>query len=119
VFKMIHQGVVLCAAQYMKANVTKDIMTKDIRGADGWRINIEVRDFVQISHIRREQSLDQWGDTTNHFEFEWEVRATFDANMREMTASQVKILDLHMNAEMGEEMKADLRSRLVGDLIIT
>ena len=40
--------MVLLGVHYMKGGVTRGLLTKDVRSADGWQIGIDVFDHVQV-----------------------------------------------------------------------
>jgi len=41
-------GIVLSGIQVLKESVCTDIMTKDVRTPDGWRIGIKLGDAIQV-----------------------------------------------------------------------
>mmetsp|Transcript_2097 Transcript_2097/g.3266 ORF Transcript_2097/g.3266 Transcript_2097/m.3266 type:complete len:201 (+) Transcript_2097:46-648(+) len=45
---LINQGIVLSGIQVLKESVCTDIMTKDVRTPDGWRIGIKLGDAIQV-----------------------------------------------------------------------
>eukprot|EP00903_Cladosiphon_okamuranus_P010337 g9780.t1 len=127
--KMVDQGVVLLGVHHMKGSVTRGLLTKDVRSADGWQIGMDVFDqYVQVYHKRREQSVDdmytQFGGAgaavgaDNHFELDFEVRATFDREMTQLTAAGLRVQRLVCSPTMQPEMRVQLESRILGDLII-
>lgn len=60
-----------------------------------------------------------WGDTTNHFEFEFEVRATFDREIEDLRAAKLRIIALDLAEGMDPMRKVELRQQLIGDLLVT
>jgi hypothetical protein len=50
--KLINQGVVLYCTQVLKQEVFREIMTKDIRTPEGWRVIIKIGDTVEVSMCR-------------------------------------------------------------------
>lgn len=46
--KLVNQEMVLMGTQILKETVLSDIMTKDIRTPDGWRIVIRIHDIVEV-----------------------------------------------------------------------
>lgn len=116
--KMVDQGVVLLGVHYMKGGVTRGLLTKDVRSPDGWQIGIDVFDHVQVYHKRREQSVDIYDGANNHFELDFEVRATFDINMTQLSAAGLRVQRLVCSPTMQPEMRVQLESRILGDLII-
>lgn len=119
VLKTIHQNVVLQSTVELKQKLTMKYQTKDVRSAKGWRINITLaRGYAQVRHTRREQSLDAHGDTSNHWEFEWELRMTFDRRMQGMTAAQLRVTRLILGETMDEDLAEELKNTLVDGLIV-
>ena len=118
--KAIHQDVVLHATVELKTHLTAKYLTKDVRSAEGWRIVVRLptEGVVHIYHVKREQSLDVGGDKTNHYEFEWELRMTFDGKMKEMHSAQIRVLNLFLAESMDAKLEKDLRKHLVGDMLV-
>lgn len=77
-----------------------------------------VRVVLQVYHKRREQSVDVYTGANNHFELEFEVRATFDRDMAQLTAAGLRVERLVCSPTMNPEMRVELESRILGDLII-
>ena len=119
ILKLINQSIVLCGMQELKEGLLKGIMTKDVRTSDGWRIVISINDdIIQVSHIRREQSLDEFGDRSNHFEFEWELRMTFDKHMIAMNATRLRIDSLDISQVENPDKRSELQKLLIDGLIV-
>lgn len=81
----------------------------------------------QVYHKRREQSVDDMycqsvggagAGADNHFELDFEVRATFDREMTQLTAAGLRVQRLVCSPTMQPEMRVQLESRILGDLII-
>lgn len=119
VLKLIHQNVILYCVSVLKDSVCSGILTKDVRTPNGWRVGIELTDNIQVWHVRREQSVDMWGDTRDHFEFEFEARAVFDAEMQDLRAATLRIIALDLADSMDPARKLELRQQLIGDLLVT
>lgn len=73
---------------------------------------------LQVHHKRREQSVDIYSGANNHFELDFEVRATFDREMTELTAACLRVQRLFCAPTMQPEMRVQLESRILADLII-
>mmetsp|Transcript_5173 Transcript_5173/g.6353 ORF Transcript_5173/g.6353 Transcript_5173/m.6353 type:complete len:156 (+) Transcript_5173:229-696(+) len=119
--KFTTQGVVLAAkgAILDKIGTEQHLMTKDVRSADGWQVAITVIDsVVMIRHVRREQSLDLWGDASNHFEYTFEVACTFDTKLERIFATDLRILDLTLADTMESELRRTLTSAFTTGLLI-
>lgn len=79
--------------------------------------------MTQVYHKRREQSVDDMyahsmGGADNHFELDFEVRATFDREMTQLTAAGLRVQRLVCSPTMQPEMRVQLESRILGDMII-
>ncbi|CAM9217924.1 unnamed protein product [Phaeothamnion confervicola] len=118
VLNFINQNVVLLGVTTMKEGPCRGMLTKDVRSADGWRVGIDLYEWVQVHHTRREQSVDMFGDTLNHYELDYEVRATFPRDMSELCSGGLKVLNLTCANTMAQEKRRELESRLLGDVII-
>jgi len=117
--KTIHQNIVLQSTIEIKKKLTMKFPTKDLRTSEGWRIIVTfAKGYIQIRHCRREQSLDTFGDTKNHWEFEWELRMTFDDKMLTMTAAQLRITRLILSDTIDEDLAEELKNTLVDGLIV-
>lgn len=115
VLKTIHQDIVGHCTFQLKQHITSRFMTKDVRTPEGWRITIRVAsDHVQVSHIRREQSVDQRGDMTNHWEFEWELRLLFDLEISEMRLAQLRVTDLFLSQNIDSTLEEQIKHDLLG-----
>lgn len=44
----VDQGVVLLGVHHMKGGVTRGLLTKDVRSAEGWQISIDIFEYVQV-----------------------------------------------------------------------
>lgn len=73
----------------------------------------------QVWHVRREQSVDMWGDTKDHFEFEFEARSVFDSNMEDLRAAVLRITALELADSMDPARKLELKQQLIGDLRVS
>lgn len=73
---------------------------------------------AKVYHKRREQSVDVLSGANNHFELDFEVRATFDRDMEDLTAAGLRVQRLVCAPTMQLEMRIQLESRILGDLII-
>lgn len=49
----VDQGVVLLGVHHMKGGVTRGLLTKDVRSADGWQIGMDVFEHVQVRYRSR------------------------------------------------------------------
>ena len=116
--KTIHQDMVLHSTFLLKTTITEHYMTKDIREDRGWVIALYIMPIfgggeqIDVCHIRREQSVDKQGDTTNHWEFEWEIRMSFNKEIRKLHAAKIKVLFV----ECADTMEEDFKETLLFDL---
>lgn len=67
----------------------------------------------------REQSLDAFGDTQNHFEFEYEIVATSDVHTCEFLGGSLRISKLDLSSSMSEDRRAEVKAALTGDIILS
>jgi hypothetical protein len=111
-------GTILFGIHILKQDLCRNIMTKDVRTPEGWRILIRLGDVVQVIHRRIEQSLDEFGDTTNHFEFEWEVLISFDRNLEQLRSASIRVNRLKTAETMEEERLELLRRTFIEGLIV-
>ena len=118
--KLVNQGVVLYAIGKVREIVAPvDVMSKDVRASNGWLIHLDVFDSVRLRHVRREQSLDLWGDATNHFEFEFEISATMDRELTAVHATWLKVNEVVTAATMEPQRRQELTAALgTGGLIL-
>lgn len=119
VLRCVHQSMVLKPYGILRTVMLKNKLTKDVRGDQGWQIEITVahEGFVQVIHRRREQSIDrptknQPQAKLNHWEYKWEVSMTFDRHMKDMTASRLSITDLILDESMDPDLEKELRETL-------
>jgi len=106
-FKVINQSVIFPAAYHLKTAVATE-MTKDVRSSDGWRINIFFgNDVIAVTHFRKEQGMKE------DFEFEWELRMTFDKELTDLQATLMRIIDLKFSDSYPSEKRQLLKQILV------
>ena len=111
--KLVHQGVVLYALSALREIVKPvEIMTKDVRSNDGWLIHLDMFDSFRIRHVRREQSLDLWGDATDHFEYEFEISATMDRELHTVHATWLRVNEVFLAETMVPARRAELTAAL-------
>lgn len=114
--KTVHQDVVGHCTFQLKQHITSRFMTKDVRTPEGWRIHLKLApDYFQVSHTRREQSIDPGGDKTNHWEFEWELRLMFDAPVSEMRHAQLRVTDLFLSNTIDPQLEEDIKHDLLAE----
>jgi len=113
--KTIHQDIVGHCTYQLKQHITSRFMTKDVRTPEGWRIGISfLEDGVQVSHTRREQSIDPGGSKLNHWEFEWELRLLFNSEVTEMQQAQLRVTDLFLSQTIDPQLESDIKHDLLG-----
>ena len=115
-FKFVNQATLVHAITNLKLTVsqresylTQDKrLTKDVRGANGWQIDIKIaNDSVCVSHVRREQGLGKpiWEDD---WEVHWRLDISFSPDMRELLSSRIVIVDLVMGPKLNARDRAEL-----------
>jgi hypothetical protein len=70
-----------------------------------------------ISHTRWEQSVHP-SDSPNHFEMQWNVTMVFDACLKKLTASNLKIVQYVHHPQMPKSSRELLKETLVGGMFI-
>lgn len=97
----------------------QDLAMKDVRSEKGWRVCLHLEESrVLLQHIRRQQSLDAFGDTGEHFELEFEVTCTFERAEAAMKTATLRIIRLDTAESMSADRRSQLRARLLGDVLI-
>mmetsp|Transcript_6120 Transcript_6120/g.7037 ORF Transcript_6120/g.7037 Transcript_6120/m.7037 type:complete len:316 (+) Transcript_6120:392-1339(+) len=110
VLKCINQSIVLQGTYEMKNTLTRTVQTKDVRTEDGWQIAITLAEFVQVKHTRKEHCSElAKHEPHNCWDIEWEVRLTFDRDMDDLTAAQLRITNLHLGNDMDSDTAEDIR----------
>lgn len=112
--KLVNQGVVLYSLECLRSLVPvgTELQTKDVRGPTGWLIDIDIFESFRIRHVRKEQSLDLWGDLTNHFEFEFEISATIDRQLTEVHATWLRVNEVILAETMEPDRRQELQTAL-------
>lgn len=110
--KLVNQGVVLYSLGCLRSLVGTELQTKDVRGPAGWLIDMDIFESFRIRHVRKEQSLDLWGDATNHFEFEFEISATIDRQLKEVHATWLRVNEVVLADTMEPERRQELQTAL-------
>mmetsp|Transcript_2097 Transcript_2097/g.3267 ORF Transcript_2097/g.3267 Transcript_2097/m.3267 type:complete len:88 (+) Transcript_2097:638-901(+) len=72
----------------------------------------------QLIHHRTEQSLDEFGDRRNHFEFEWEIVISFDKQLEQLRSATLRIVRLTTADTMDPAHLKYLRHKLIEGLIV-
>jgi hypothetical protein len=117
VLKCVHQGLVLTALSRLRTKIPQLPMTKDVRTPDGWRIQVRAnKRYIQVAHIRREQSIDAFGDTSQHFDFAWELCLTFDTDMKELNAAHLKVLSRGVGKDTRQSFVHRLDRTILADM---
>ena len=65
-----------------------------------------------MKHVRREQSLDVWGDAANHFEYEFEISATLDRNLTAVHATWLRVNEVKLAETMDSARRQELQGAL-------
>jgi hypothetical protein len=67
-------------------------------------IHIDLADAVKVTHLRWEQSLEP-ADHPDHCEIRWSINLTFDIQMQQLRAVQLRILAVKSNPLISPEKK--------------
>ena len=110
--KAIQQGLIMAATYHLKYHVTKELMTRDVLGREGWQIVINISDsVVNVTHMRREQALASAG-VDNYFWFEWHLTMTLDRKTcTQLHSCSLRIVDLWLSKSMKPDTKEMLNRR--------
>jgi hypothetical protein len=125
VFQAIHQQIIFPCVERLKLTAMQGMeMTKDVRGSDGWKVEIEISpktaEFggaVSVMHVRREQSLHPEA-SPSHWEFEYSVRMVFDLGMEQMKSVMLRINHIKFHPEMPQAEKDAIHCHITEHLIV-
>eukprot|EP00475_Leptophrys_vorax_P006065 TRINITY_DN13709_c0_g1_i1.p1 TRINITY_DN13709_c0_g1~~TRINITY_DN13709_c0_g1_i1.p1 ORF type:complete len:269 (-),score=55.62 TRINITY_DN13709_c0_g1_i1:42-848(-) len=125
VFQCIHQQMIFPCVERLKLNAMKGMeMTKDVRGQDGWKVEIEINPgheqfggAISVMHVRREQSLHP-ADSPSHWEFEYSVRMVFDWDMENLKSSILRINNIHFHPDIPAAEKDAIHAHITGNLVV-
>lgn len=117
IFKLVNQAALFIAIMEMKSLVMatrttlkpEELMTKDVRTPDGWRIEINITPTeITVAHIRKDQCLgpplcpDIWN-------VKWRFCVSFTRDMSQMTRSEVRILDMSFGPAIPTQLASELK----------
>lgn len=68
--------------------------------------------LLKVRHVRREQSLDAWSDTTNHFEYEFEISATLDRGLSAVHTTWLRVNEVQLAETMDPVRRQELQAAL-------
>ncbi|GAM25920.1 hypothetical protein SAMD00019534_090950, partial [Acytostelium subglobosum LB1] len=121
IMKLIHQNIIYvgCFELKIKVPFLMKCMTKDVRGSEGWRIEVlESKDIVTIVHSRREESLPT-SPKDRQFWFEWKLTITVNHQLTEVTSTSLRIVQLHYKEGIDPKFKEEVdRCLCAGNLYI-
>ncbi|KAL6068590.1 hypothetical protein QOT17_008016 [Balamuthia mandrillaris] len=112
VFKTIHQNIIFTGAYLIKTNITKTLMTKDVRTKDGWTVHVLITpSAVIVTHTRKETSLEtNVAKPVDKFWFTWELQLHFERDMSKLRAARLRITDLTFTPDTSEPNREKLMS---------
>jgi len=85
---------------------------KDVRGADGWSIEVRIReDTVQVYHRKKQQSVAP-ENSPEHVILRWELVLTFERNMQRMTSATLNLIGLELSPNMPEDNQKLWKAKL-------
>lgn len=117
IFKYVNQSVLAMAVTSLKFSVLNASsslspiarMTRDVRTMEGWRIVIKITtDYICISHIRKEQSMQGTPTSADHWDVKWRLDVFFDVNMLDVNRSKVEVVDMSFGSEVPKDTKKEL-----------
>ena len=92
VLKCCHQNILFIAIMELKKGVLKNIMTKDNKDPDGWRIQLKLEEKrVQVTHLRRDLILPTTPGKECPGVLSWEVSMTFDREMTRLDSTSLRL----------------------------
>ncbi|KAL6072742.1 DUF3305 domain-containing protein [Balamuthia mandrillaris] len=110
-FKAINQSILFAGAYLIKLRVTKELMTKDVRAKEGWRVHVLLApNAIVVTHVRREMSIGG-PQKDDSFWFEWELSITFDTQMTGIEAVWLRIVDLQFGDACSQANKERINQR--------
>ncbi|EAL63939.1 hypothetical protein DDB_G0287025 [Dictyostelium discoideum AX4] len=117
ILKLIHQNIIYIGCYELKINVPYLMvnLTKDVRGPEGWRINVfKGKDITTVIHTRREEAMDK------KFYFEWQLHITLSGkDLDEISFASLKIIDLVFDPSASLQFKQEVsRSLCNGNLFV-
>ncbi|KAN0042546.1 hypothetical protein ACTFIV_005114 [Dictyostelium citrinum] len=117
ILKLIHQNIIYIGCYELKINVPYLMvnLTKDVRGPEGWRINVfKGKDTTTVIHTRREEAMDK------KFYFEWQLHITLSGkDLDEVSFASLKITDLVFDPSASLQFKQEVsRSLCNGNLFV-
>ncbi|KAK5579998.1 hypothetical protein RB653_000010 [Dictyostelium firmibasis] len=117
ILKLIHQNIIYIGCYELKINVPYLMvnLTKDVRGPEGWRINVfKGKDTTTVIHTRREEAMDK------KFYFEWQLHITLSGkDLNEISFASLKITDLVFDSSVSLQFKQEVsRSLCNGNLFV-
>ncbi|KAF2071983.1 hypothetical protein CYY_006696 [Polysphondylium violaceum] len=121
ILKLIHQNIIYIGTYELKTKVPflMTYMTKDVRGAEGWRINVFSKDTVSVTHTKREESL-ATAPSDKQFWLEWQLHVTLNKELTEITHSSLKITDLQFKQGINPQFKEEIKRNLCsGNLYVS
>lgn len=118
VLKCCHQNILFIAIVELKTSVLREIMTRDNRDEDGWRIKINLEEKrVQIAHVRKEHIVEP--SISSGATLTWEVCLTFDTEMLEMDSTSLRLSGMAFEPGVSPSDRQRLsRALSYGSLII-
>jgi hypothetical protein len=120
VLKCCHQNILFIAIMELKMGVLKDIMTKDNRDADGWRIQLKLEEKrVQVTHLRRDRLVSVTPGGPSPGVLSWEVSLTFNREMTRLDSTGLRLtgMSLAPSAEAADRQRL-ARALSSGSLIL-
>jgi len=108
VLKACHQKILLPGYYFIKSQIYEHYPFKDFRGS--WSIKIVVdTDEVTVTHKKRQQSNSET-DGAPDFEFDWELKISFDKNIQRIQRISAKVVNTLVNEKLSDEKKQHIHS---------
>lgn len=117
VFKLVNQAALFISIMHMKTLVSAvkthlkpdDLMTKDVRTPDGWRVEIEIsRSEVSVTHVRKDQCLGP-PLCPDYWDVQWKFKTVFSPDIAQITSTSVVVQNMSFGAKIPPRMRAELK----------
>lgn len=116
-FKMVNQAALFVAITHMKLNIAQcattlsadALMTKDVRTADGWRVEIGISSTsISVTHVRKEQSLGQ-PFAPDYWDVQWCFTVNFSPDMSKLQYSSMQVLNMEFGSKISPKVRAEIK----------
>lgn len=125
ILRCIHQSMLVPAMSHIRSDrFAAAGILKDVRTEEGWLIDIcLLKGNISITHKRKEESLERVGEGTGtgteaQFNISWELRLSFDGDMKDMRAGLIRFKEITLNPLCSKEKKEEITEIFKGGELI-